>query len=218
MNIQQQEYEQKNILNNNLECAAITSAHEITQLKVPLYADPRRAAELSCHFQMDDQKLHSVKWYRDLHEIFRYNPSQKTQIRLFNVTGIMVQGGACETDSCVVRVMPPPEATRAAYTCEPEPWQHIELSPPLPGGLRASWRVLRVRVPPAANGALRLRCEAILMVEPPVLRDATATITIYSRTQLSKFVSNKGGNLYANANALFALFWTFNVISKFTSL
>lgn len=30
----------------------------------------------------------------------------------------MVQGGACEADSCVVRVMPPPEATRAAYTCE----------------------------------------------------------------------------------------------------
>lgn len=56
---------------------AITSAHEITQLKVPLYADPRQAAELSCHFSMDDQRLHSVKWYRDVNEIFRYNPSQK---------------------------------------------------------------------------------------------------------------------------------------------
>lgn len=39
-------------------------------------------------------------------------------IRLFNVTGIMVQGGVCQTDSCLVRVMPPPLATRAAYTCE----------------------------------------------------------------------------------------------------
>lgn len=62
---------------NILFVSAITSAHKITQLKVPLYADPRRAAELSCHFQMDDQKLHSVKWYRDMNEIFRYNPSQK---------------------------------------------------------------------------------------------------------------------------------------------
>lgn len=39
-------------------------------------------------------------------------------IRLFNVTGIMVQGGDCQADSCMVRVMPPPIATRAAYTCE----------------------------------------------------------------------------------------------------
>lgn len=60
---------------------AITSAHEITQLKVPLYADPRQAAELSCHFSMDDQRLHSVKWYRDMNEIFRYNPSQKVSLK-----------------------------------------------------------------------------------------------------------------------------------------
>lgn len=30
----------------------------------------------------------------------------------------MVQGGECQTDSCTVRVMPPPVATRAAYSCE----------------------------------------------------------------------------------------------------
>ncbi|XP_013169060.1 PREDICTED: uncharacterized protein LOC106118850 [Papilio xuthus] len=238
---------------------ALASAHKITQLKVPLYADPRRAAELSCHFEMDDQKLHSVKWYRDTHEIFRYNPSQKPPIRLFNVTGIMVQGGECTADSCLVRVMPPPLATRAAYTCEvstegpkfqiarqakhmtvvampekdpiiigapklvkpgeqlllnctsdyslppsdinwyidnelqkPEIWQRTELSPPEVGGLRASWRVLRVSVPSGASGALRVRCEAILLVEPPVVRDAATIITIYSRTQLSKYVSNSG--------------------------
>ena len=65
----------------SLSSTAITSAHDISQLKVPLYADPRRAAELSCHFKMDEQKLHSVKWYRDTNEIFRYNPTQ--QVRLF---------------------------------------------------------------------------------------------------------------------------------------
>ncbi|VVD02415.1 unnamed protein product [Leptidea sinapis] len=59
----------------------VTSAYKITQLKVPLYADPRRAAELSCHFIMDDYELHSVKLYRDLDEIFRYNPSQKMSLK-----------------------------------------------------------------------------------------------------------------------------------------
>ncbi|KAG6445367.1 uncharacterized protein LOC115440421 [Manduca sexta] len=264
---------------------AITSAHDITQLKVPLYADPRRAAELSCHFQMNDQKLHSVKWYRDMNEIFRYNPSQKPSIRLFNVTGIMVQGGECQTDSCMVRVMPPPIATGAAYTCEvstegpkfqiarkskhmtvvampdgdpviigapkvlkpgeqiflnctsdyslpsadinwyiddelqkPEAWQRTEQSGPQPGGLRRSWRVLRVRVPPNASGAMRVRCEAILSVEPPVVRDANIIITIHSRTQLSKYVSNNAGTkLDVNVVSL-VIIWTVKQISRFMSL
>ncbi|CAK1596268.1 unnamed protein product [Parnassius mnemosyne] len=239
----------------------ITSAHKITQLKVPLYADPRRAAELSCHFEMDDQKLHSVKWYRDTQEIFRYNPSQKPPIRLYNASGITVQSGDCQTDSCLVRVMPPPLATRAAYTCEvstegpkfqiarqtkhmtvvampekdpviigarklvrpgeqlhlnctsdyslppsdinwyidnelqkPGVWERTELSAPELGGLRASWRILRIVVPPTASGALSVRCEAILLVEPPVIRDVTAIVTIHSRTQLSKYVSNTGNS------------------------
>ncbi|KAG7302745.1 hypothetical protein JYU34_012706, partial [Plutella xylostella] len=34
-------------------------AYEISELRVPLLADPRRAAELSCHFNMDQH--HAVK-------------------------------------------------------------------------------------------------------------------------------------------------------------
>ncbi|XP_028027168.1 uncharacterized protein LOC114240714 [Bombyx mandarina] len=262
---------------------AITSAYDITQLKVPLYADPRRAAELSCHFQMDDEKLHSVKWYRDMNEIFRYNPSQKPPIRLFNITDIMVQGGKCEVDSCMVRVMPPPIATRAAYTCEvstegpkffiarktkhmtvvaipemdpviigapkvlkpgeqiflnctsdyslppsdinwyiddefqkPEAWQRTEQSAPQPGGLRRSWRVLRLRVPPTASGTIKVRCEAILLVEPPVVRDANIIITIHSRTQPSKYVANSvGTNKYLNEVLLLTIIWTIKQILRF---
>ncbi|KAL0841329.1 hypothetical protein ABMA28_015041 [Loxostege sticticalis] len=265
---------------------AISSAHEITQLQVPLYADPRRPAVLSCHFQMDDQKLHSVKWYRDMNEIFRYNPSQKPPIRLFNVTDIMVQGGECQAQSCMVKVMPPPVATRATYTCEvstegpkfqiaretkhmtvvampdldpvitgapkvlkpgeqiflnctsdytlppseinwyidnelqkPEPWQRTELSASLSGGLRRSWRVLRVRVPTTASGALRVRCEAVLMVEPPVIREAVAIITVHSHTQLSKYVSSNAGVCVSGSLlALVIITWTFIKISKSTSL
>ncbi|XP_045516109.1 uncharacterized protein LOC123709058 [Pieris brassicae] len=258
-----------------LAVCALSSAYKITQLKVPLYADPRRAAELSCHFQMDDQKLHSVKWYRDMHEIFRYNPSQKPPIRLFNVTGIMVQGGECQAEWCLVRVMPPPVAARAAYSCEistegpkfqiarqtkhmtvvamperdpviigapklvkpgeqillnctsdyslppadinwyidnelqkQEPWQRTEQSLPQAGGLRASWRVLRVPVPPAESGALRVRCEAALPVEPPVRRDDAVVLTLYSRTQLSKYVSNAGTNVDYEIKLSLVILWT----------
>ncbi|XP_050684480.1 uncharacterized protein LOC126979247 [Leptidea sinapis] len=254
---------------------AMTSAYKITQLKVPLYADPRRAAELSCHFIMDDYELHSVKLYRDLDEIFRYNPSQKPQIRLYNVTGVMVQGGECESEWCLVRVMPAPVATQAAYTCEistegpkfmiarktkqmtvvalpdrdpvitgaprilkpgeqallnctsdyslpasvinwyiddelqkPEPWLRTELSEPQPGGLRSSSRVLRLKMPPETTGTLRVRCEAVLMVEPPVVRDTSAIVTLLSQTQLSKYVSKADINTAHAMNI--AIVWTLN--------
>ncbi|KAJ8728439.1 hypothetical protein PYW08_016824 [Mythimna loreyi] len=51
-------------------------SHTITTLEVPLWADPRREAELRCQYmrQQHDPPLHSVKWYRDLDEIFRYTP------------------------------------------------------------------------------------------------------------------------------------------------
>ncbi|XP_050680604.1 uncharacterized protein LOC126976347 isoform X2 [Leptidea sinapis] len=241
---------------------AVTSAYKITQLKVPLYADPRRAAELSCQFEMNDHRLHSVKWYRDLNEIFRYNPSQKPTIRLFNVTGVIVEGGECEGGCCMVRVMPTPVATRAAYSCEistegpkfliaretklmtvvampdkdpviygapklakpgdqivlncssdyslpasdinwyindelqkPELWHRTELSAVQSGGLRASWRILRLSVPSDVTGALRVRCEAVLSVEPPVIRETSVLMTLFSRTHLSKYVSNRGARI-----------------------
>ncbi|XP_045485822.1 uncharacterized protein LOC111000126 isoform X1 [Pieris rapae] len=245
-----------------LTILAFTSAYKITQLKVPLYADPRRAAELICDFQMNDEILHSVKWYRDMHEILRYNPSQVPSIRLFNVTGIIVQGGECQAEWCMVRVMPLPFAVRAAFTCEistegprfqiarqtkhmtvvamperdpviigapklvrpgehvllncssdfslppaninwyignevqkQEMWQRTKLSLPQAGGLRASWRVLHLAVPTVESGALRMRCEAELPVEPPVIRDTSVVLTLYSRTQLSKYVSNTGARI-----------------------
>lgn len=73
-----------------------------------------------------------------------------------------------------------------------ELWQRTEVSAPEVGGLRASWRVLRVAAPPAGSGALRVRCEAALPVEPPVRREAALVLTLLSRTQLSKYVSNAG--------------------------
>ncbi|XP_072931935.1 uncharacterized protein [Epargyreus clarus] len=264
---------------------AITTAYKISNLKVPLYADPRRAAELSCHFQMDDEKLHSVKWYREMNEIFRYTPGQEPDIRLFNISGIVVQGGECQVDSCMVRVMPHPVATRAGYTCEvstegpkfeivretkqmtvvampdkdpiivgapetvkpgeqillnctsalslppaeinwyvdgelqkPEPWQRTELGPPRDGGLRASWRVLRYTMPTTASGSLRIRCESILVVEPPVERETTSIITVFSHTENSKFVSTKGISEGHSKSGTRVTIWTLIIILMCLSL
>ncbi|KOB64524.1 putative neural cell adhesion molecule l1, partial [Operophtera brumata] len=58
--------------------AGRTVSHTITSLDVPRWIDPRRDAELRCAYtrQPRDPPLHSVKWYRAAHEIFRYTPQE----------------------------------------------------------------------------------------------------------------------------------------------
>lgn len=62
--------------------AVIVTAHNITYLEVPQYGDPRRDADLICHYvnEKGDPPLHSVKWYRDNNEIFRFTPEQQVNI------------------------------------------------------------------------------------------------------------------------------------------
>ncbi|CAH2209538.1 jg1453 [Pararge aegeria aegeria] len=57
----------------------IVTAHNITYLEVPQYGDPRRDGDLVCHYvsEKGDPALHSVKWYRDNNEIFRFTPGQQ---------------------------------------------------------------------------------------------------------------------------------------------
>ncbi|CAG5033129.1 unnamed protein product [Parnassius apollo] len=92
-------------------------SHTITLLEVPLWADPRKEAELRCHYmrQPQDPALHSVKWYRDTHEIFRYTP-QEYETRAFNSSEISVTNSSCDLSACVITVRP--ERGTAKYTCE----------------------------------------------------------------------------------------------------
>ncbi|GBP61530.1 hypothetical protein EVAR_44001_1 [Eumeta japonica] len=59
-------------------CAGACAGHTITSLWVPRWAEPGRAAELRCQYarQPRDPPLHSVKWYRNNDEIFRYTPHE----------------------------------------------------------------------------------------------------------------------------------------------
>ncbi|XP_045497360.1 uncharacterized protein LOC123695529 [Colias croceus] len=96
---------------------ARTMCHTITLLDVPRWADPRIDADLRCQYarQPGDPSLHSVKWYRGKHEIFRYTP-QEYETRAFNSTGVSVTNNSCDSFVCVISVRPEPGT--AKYTCE----------------------------------------------------------------------------------------------------
>ncbi|XP_061377367.1 uncharacterized protein LOC116773668 [Danaus plexippus] len=94
-----------------------TLCHTITKLDVPRWADPRIEAQLRCHYtkQPMDPALHSVKWYRGSHEIFRYTP-QEFETRIFNDSGIFITNSSCDMSSCVITLKPEPGTSK--YTCE----------------------------------------------------------------------------------------------------
>ncbi|XP_050682970.1 uncharacterized protein LOC126978277 [Leptidea sinapis] len=96
---------------------ARTMCHTITQMDVPRWADPRIDAQLKCQYtrQPGDPGLHSVKWYRGKHEIFRFMP-QEYETRSFNNSGISVTNSSCDMFKCVISVRP--DQGTAVYTCE----------------------------------------------------------------------------------------------------
>ncbi|KAL0841592.1 hypothetical protein ABMA28_015251 [Loxostege sticticalis] len=99
----------------------IATAHNITSLDVPRYGDPHKDARLVCHYvnDRDDPPLHSVKWYRGNHEIFRFTPEQTPPTRTFNTTLGEVTKGVCNLHSCAISVvLPKTYNTRISFTCE----------------------------------------------------------------------------------------------------
>lgn len=44
---------------------------KITELNIPQVADPRDNLVISCKYDMNGQKLYSVKWYKDEQEFYR---------------------------------------------------------------------------------------------------------------------------------------------------
>ncbi|KAI8436322.1 hypothetical protein MSG28_004359, partial [Choristoneura fumiferana] len=101
--------------------SVIATAHNITFLEVPSYGDPRRNVDLTCHYINDkgNPPLHSVKWYRNNNEIFRYMPGQQPETRTFNTTAGGVTRGDCNKHSCSISVVLPKKYnTRISYMCE----------------------------------------------------------------------------------------------------
>lgn len=49
-----------------------TSALRLTGMYTPVVADVREDMQLECGFDMGNEDLYSVKWYKDDHEFFRW--------------------------------------------------------------------------------------------------------------------------------------------------
>ena len=63
---------------------------KLNALKVPSYEVVGDPVVLHCDYELQDDKLYSVTWYRDNHEFYRYVPNSKPHIKTFELPGIAV--------------------------------------------------------------------------------------------------------------------------------
>ncbi|XP_029676995.1 uncharacterized protein LOC115243866 isoform X1 [Formica exsecta] len=73
-------------------CAATyareTNGLRMLQLIVPKHVVLGQNIRLECNFNLDDEKLYSVKWYKDGNEFYRYVPQEQPPAMAFNLPGV----------------------------------------------------------------------------------------------------------------------------------
>lgn len=73
-----------------LTLTEFSNALRMVEVRVPNYTVKDNVVRLECYYDMEDEKLYSVKWYKDGHEFYRYLPRDHPPATLFSLPGIHV--------------------------------------------------------------------------------------------------------------------------------
>lgn len=66
----------------------VTNGLRMLQLIVPKHVVLGDTIRLECNFNLDKEKLYSVKWYKDGNEFYRFVPEEKPPAMSFNLPGV----------------------------------------------------------------------------------------------------------------------------------
>ena len=72
----------------------VSEAIRIQALRMPPHATKGDDVSMECIYDLESDKLYSVKWYRNGHEFYRYIPSDKQKRRIYDRPGINVDVSA----------------------------------------------------------------------------------------------------------------------------
>lgn len=67
-----------------------TWAIKLLNVVIPPHAIRGQNAKLRCNYDMEGDKLYSIKWYRNGHEFYRFIPTDNPKTTIFNGNGINV--------------------------------------------------------------------------------------------------------------------------------
>lgn len=62
----------------------------MVSVTIPNAIQSGRNAIMTCDYELEDDDLYSVKWYKGKREFFRYTPKEIPSIKIFKLPGIRV--------------------------------------------------------------------------------------------------------------------------------
>ena len=68
----------------------------MVHVSIPNAIQSGRDAILTCDYELEDDDLYTVKWYKGKREFFRYTPKEIPSIKLFKIPGIRVDVSICK--------------------------------------------------------------------------------------------------------------------------
>ncbi|KAG6456659.1 cell adhesion molecule 3 [Manduca sexta] len=94
---------------------SVTSVR-LVELRVPTHEREGGSALLGCQYDMEDDVLYSVKWYKDSNEFFRYAPKNYPPIKHFDRRGVYVdESRSSATEVTLVNLT---RDSAGMYSCE----------------------------------------------------------------------------------------------------
>ena len=69
----------------------VINALRDVQVTVPQAVKRGDNAILYCRYDMEDDTLYSVKWYKGRREFYRYTPKENPAMKIFQIAGVKVE-------------------------------------------------------------------------------------------------------------------------------
>lgn len=79
-----------------LAAAYVSGGLKWVRVNVPRYRVPGEMAQLQCNYDLGNDTLYSVKWYKDNEEFFRYVPKARPKASMYTVEGVHVDVSCTE--------------------------------------------------------------------------------------------------------------------------
>lgn len=83
----------------------MTKAFRIVMLDVPSPTTLGESVELTCSYELDDEQLYSVKWYKNDVEFYRYVPNDWPPGQFLPLPGIKVDVSITDKFSIVYTIL-----------------------------------------------------------------------------------------------------------------
>lgn len=93
----------------------VSSLQVMPHDKKERFAETGTDLSLECNYVLGEDNLHSIKWYRDDNEFYRYQPSEDPPIRIFPLRGLIVDDFSSKTHLLVKNVS---LETSGKFRCE----------------------------------------------------------------------------------------------------